>query len=157
MTSDAPSSLLYRPNVAIILRNASGKILICERADWPGCWQFPQGGVKRKESPDEALGREVQEELGLPASSYNIISSKGPYCYLFAGGAKKQGWIGQAQIYFLADLTDDHAAINLNGPNPEFRDSRWIFPQEFKLTGIPAMKHRVYKQVFADFFNLEIS
>lgn len=157
MSSDEPSSDLYRPNVAMILRNASGKILICERADWPGCWQFPQGGVKRKESPDEALEREVLEELGLPASTYKVISSKGPYCYLFSGGAKRKGWIGQAQTYFLAELTKENVVLKLDGLSPEFRDTRWIFPQEFKLNGIPAMKHSVYQQVFADFFDLNIS
>ena len=40
----------YRPNAAIILRNSSGEILVCERSDWWGCWQFPQGGVKKGES-----------------------------------------------------------------------------------------------------------
>ncbi len=157
MPADDPSPDLYRPNVAIILRNASGKILICERSDWPGCWQFPQGGVKRRESPDEALEREVLEELGLPASAYKVIASKGPYCYAFADGARKKGWIGQAQTYFLAELTDANAVIKLDGAAPEFRDSRWIPPHDFKLAGIPAMKHEVYRKVFADFFNLRIS
>jgi len=148
---------LYRPNVAIILRNDSGKILICERTDWPGCWQFPQGGVKPKESPDEALVREVREELGLPASAYKIISSKGPYRYLFPEGVKKGGWIGQAQTYFLADLANKNAGITFDGPAPEFRDARWIFPHDFQLDVIPAMKHQVYQQVFADFFNFHLS
>jgi putative (di)nucleoside polyphosphate hydrolase len=156
MTAPGSSLNLYRPNVAIILRNAAGKILICERADWPGCWQFPQGGVKSKESPDQALVREVQEELGLPASAYKIIASKGPYRYAFPEGVKKGGWSGQAQTYYLADLTGEDPELNFGGPTPEFRDARWILPREFPMEGIPAMKHQVYRQVFEDFFNFHL-
>ncbi|MEX1119278.1 MAG: NUDIX domain-containing protein [Terrimicrobiaceae bacterium] len=156
MSANTPPDL-YRPNVAAILRNASGRILTCERADWPGCWQFPQGGVKRAESPEEALKREVMEELGIPSSAYIVLSSKGPYHYLFSGGAKRKGWIGQAQTYFLAELTNEDIPLNLDGPPREFRDTRWIYPHEFTLNGIPSMKHDVYRQVFSDFFNIQIS
>jgi putative (di)nucleoside polyphosphate hydrolase len=95
----------YRPNAAIILRNSTGEILVCERRDWRGCWQFPQGGVKKSESLLDALHREVEEELGLTPSDYRILSSKGPYRYLFMNGRKKDGFDGQEQTYFLALLT----------------------------------------------------
>ena len=69
----------YRPNAAIILRNSSGEILVCERSDWWGCWRFPQGEVIKGETLLDALHREVEEEPGLKPSDYRVISSKGPY------------------------------------------------------------------------------
>src|SRR6187399_2625970 len=96
----------YRPNVACILRNAAGEILVCERSDWPGCWQFPQGGVKGQETLLEALHREVTEELGLQSGDYRLLTSKGPYRYLFANNGKKAGFDGQEQHYFLAELAN---------------------------------------------------
>ena len=53
----------FRPNVAAILRRPDGRILIGERHDFPGSWQFPQGGIHGTETPEEALRRELAEEL----------------------------------------------------------------------------------------------
>ena len=53
----------YRLNVAAILRNGAGKILIGERKDRSGAWQFPQGGVDEGETLAQALVRELREEI----------------------------------------------------------------------------------------------
>lgn len=144
----------YRPNVAVILRNSAGEILICERADCDGCWQFPQGGVKKGETLLEALHREVKEELGLKPSAYRIVSQKGPYRYLFMKGKKKEGFDGQEQTYFLADLLDDGAKLRFDH---EFQDSRWIAPEIYQLAWVAEMKKEVYTQVFSDFFTITFS
>src|SRR5689334_381169 len=60
----------YRPNVAGILRNRDGKILICERIHVRNAWQFPQGGVDEGETLEEALVRELWEEIGLDAKDF---------------------------------------------------------------------------------------
>lgn len=145
----------YRPNVAIILRNAAGEILVCERSDWKGCWQFPQGGVKKSETLTEALHREVEEELGLKPREYRILSSKGPYRYLFAGGRKKDGCDGQEQEYFLAELSNPEAEIRFDGAH-EFRAARWLPPESYRLDWIAPMKREVYAQVFQDFFAVDL-
>ena len=44
----------YRANVGIILANACGKVLWARRIG-QNAWQFPQGGIKRDESPEQAL------------------------------------------------------------------------------------------------------
>jgi putative (di)nucleoside polyphosphate hydrolase len=144
----------YRPNVACILRNAAGEILICERRDWPGCWQFPQGGVKKGESLEQALYREVEEELCLKAENYSILSSKGPYRYLFSNGRKKEGYDGQEQHYFLALLTNPHAQVRFDGESDEFRAARWILPSAYDLSWIASIKREVYASVFRDFFEV---
>ena len=120
----------YRPNVAFILRNSSGEILVCERSDWPGCWQFPQGGVKKNETLLEALHREVEEELGLRPAEYRLLSRKGPYRYLFTGGRKKAGYDGQEQQYFLGEAVNPHVVLRFDATH-EFRAARWLPPADY--------------------------
>jgi putative (di)nucleoside polyphosphate hydrolase len=152
---DPEPGLKYHPNVAAILRNPAGEILICERVDPPGAWQFPQGGIDAGETSEEALRREVWEEISIQ-DGYTIVDRKGPYRYLYPGGAKKRGFHGKEQEYFLLDFSGDPASINLETEHPEFRAYRWIQPQDFRLEWLPAMKKEVYQAVFRDFFHVNL-
>jgi putative (di)nucleoside polyphosphate hydrolase len=143
----------YRPNAAIILRNSNAEILVCERSDVRGCWQFPQGGVKKGETLLDALHREVEEELGLQPHDYRILSRKGPYRYLFLNGRKKDGFDGQEQHYFLAELVNPKSVIRFAGSH-EFRAARWLPPASYELDWIGPMKREVYTSVFRDFFGI---
>jgi putative (di)nucleoside polyphosphate hydrolase len=145
----------YRPNVAAIIRRDDLKIFVGERSDTPGCWQFPQGGIKKGEHPAEALARELLEEVSLQPQNYNLIDQKGPYRYLFRNNRIKEGYHGQEQQYFLVQLAKT-AVINVDTKDAEFRDFRWIHPAEFRLDWIPAFKKEVYKRVFCDFFEIQI-
>jgi putative (di)nucleoside polyphosphate hydrolase len=142
----------YRPAVAAILQDRSGRILICERADNPGAWQFPQGGIEAGETPVAALEREVIEEISLPRIAYSIHSVRGPYRYRFPAGLTKKGFHGQAHHYFLLRLRGPKNLLNVAGPNAEFRATRWIRPEEFNLAWLPPMKRRAYRRVLQDFF-----
>jgi putative (di)nucleoside polyphosphate hydrolase len=91
------TDIKYRLNVAAILRNGAGKILLGERVDRSGAWQFPQGGVDEGETLAEALIRELREEISLGPSAYQILTSRGPYYYLFGGGKVVKGFHGKEQ------------------------------------------------------------
>jgi putative (di)nucleoside polyphosphate hydrolase len=145
-----------RPNVAAIIRRPDGRILVGERSDWPGCWQFPQGGINNSETPEQALQRELQEEISLPPDSYRITDRRGPYRYLFHAGRKKEGFDGQEQIYFLVDLIPGHSEPSPHTPDPEFRAIRWISPHELELSWIPGFKREVYRQMMRDFFHVSL-
>ena len=57
---------------AAVIRGADGKILIARRADTQhqgGLWEFPGGKVEAGESVQAALGRELQEELGITVNT----------------------------------------------------------------------------------------
>src|SRR4051812_47232468 len=142
----------YRPAVAAILQDSSGRILICERADRRGAWQFPQGGIGAGGKPEETLAREVLEEILLPRSAYEIAAVRGPYRYRFPGGITRKGFRGQSHHYFLLRLRGSKTLIDTTAANAEFRSSRWILPEEFDFGWLPPMKRRAYRRVLHDFF-----
>jgi putative (di)nucleoside polyphosphate hydrolase len=150
------SSPRYRSNVAAIIQAADQKVLIGERADVRGSWQFPQGGVKKNESTLEALYRELREEVSLKPSHYRVIDCKGPYRYLFQNGRRKEGFDGQEQFYFLLQLTVSESYVQVETDEPEFSRILWIKPEEFQIRWIPEFKQEVYQQVFQDFFGVQL-
>jgi putative (di)nucleoside polyphosphate hydrolase len=146
----------YRPAVAAILQDRSGRILICERSDTADAWQFPQGGIESGETPAAALAREVLEEISLPRKSYSIAAVRGLYRYRFPAGIAKKGFQGQAHYYFLLRLRGSKSLINTGAANGEFRQTRWIVPHEFNLAWLSPMKRRVYRRVLRDFFGARL-
>ena len=53
-----------------VIGNAESEILLCQRPEGKsqaGLWEFPGGKVEDAESPQEALARELREELGCVA------------------------------------------------------------------------------------------
>lgn len=148
--------MIYRPAVAAILQDRSGRILICERSDTPGAWQFPQGGIEPGETVTAALAREVLEEISLPRRAYGIAVVRGPYRYRFPPGITKKGFHGQAHHYFLLRLRGPKSLINTAAANQEFRQARWIRPEEFDRAWLPPMKRRAYRRVLHDFFGVTL-
>jgi len=146
--------LKLRQNVAAILCDSAGKILICERYNTAGAWQFPQGGVDEGETLEEALKRELHEEISLKPADYTVLERKGPYCYMFGNGRVVKGHHGKVQHYYLALLNSPASRIDVKTEHPEFRDVRWIDPREFRIKWLPEMKHEVYRAVFKDFFGV---
>jgi len=145
---------IYRPNVAAIIRRSDNKVLVGERLDRPGAWQFPQGGIKPRETPEEALERELLEEVGLSSGSYRIVERKEPYRYLFDSGRTKEGFHGQEQIYFLVELLPGFEPKHKTR-DPEFRALNWIVPAEFNIEWVPPFKRDVYRQVLSLFFGVQ--
>ncbi len=151
----------YRPNVAALIVNSHGNLLICERFGVPGAWQFPQGGVDPGESVEEALHREVREEIGIGPKHYEILDRRDGYRYLYPPDVRvrkmrKHGNHGQEQTYFLCRLRPSAPAINVKQNPQEFGAYRWILPEEFDLDWLPAFKHEVYRSVMADFFGVRL-
>ncbi len=149
----------YRPNVAALVLNRKGKLLVCERINKKGAWQFPQGGVDMGEKLKKALAREVKEEIGLPKSSYKILEKRGGYTYLYPDQVKKQKsyFDGQVQTYYLCRLRKDAPPIVLDRhKNPEFRRYKWIRPEWFRLRWLPEFKRQVYRAVMLDFFDVRL-
>ena len=111
------------------------------------------------ETLEQALSREVREEIGLDPMHYDIIEYRQGYRYLYPPGTRgkklrKHGSHGQEQTYFLCQLKVDAPQINVKQRQPEFRAYRWILPTEFDLDWLPAFKRDVYREVMRDFFQV---
>jgi len=63
----------FRPNVGIILTNDAGQVLWARRIN-QNAWQFPQGGINSNETPEQALYRELNEEVGLEQQDVKILA-----------------------------------------------------------------------------------
>ena len=142
----------YRKNVAVLLTRFDF-LLVGERRDAPNFWQVPQGGIDEGESAELALIREIEEETGLRREDYAIGVSRRGYCYDFPLEVQKQRKKrGQSQQYF-------HCVVDVGvepSPSEEFQNWRWVFPSEFSLAWIPDFKRQVYREVFRDFFQVDL-
>jgi len=131
----------FRPNVAIVVLNHDGQLLACERSDLPGVWQVPQGGIEVGESEEDALMRELEEEIGT-----NDIEMIGKLpekvIYEWPEELYRRGFHGQEQTYFLVRLNPD-AQIHFAMDNPEFSSFAWVSAKEF-LSRISGFKREPY-------------
>ncbi len=148
----------YRLNVGIILSNASGRVFWGKRHG-QDAWQFPQGGMTPNETPQQALFRELHEEIGLEESDVEILGVtkrwlkyKLPKQYLRHGSTPLV--IGQKQKWFLLKLTTNEQKIRLDlSDSPEFDSWRWIDYKDPVETVI-FFKRQVYKQALKELEHL---
>ncbi len=121
----------YRANVGIILSNTTGRVFWGRRIG-QDAWQFPQGGIQPDETPDEALYRELHEEVGLLPRHVEIMGcTKGWLRYRlpkrFMRRNCKPICIGQKQIWYVLRFVGDESDVRLNlGEKPEFDNWRWV-------------------------------
>jgi putative (di)nucleoside polyphosphate hydrolase len=117
--------------------------------------------VDAGESLEEALFREVKEEIGIGPKHYHIIEKRTGYRYLYPEEVRnkklqKHGNHGQEQTYFLCALSPTAPPVDVNQKPREFRAYRWIHPHEFDLDWLPSFKQDVYRQVMSDFFDVTL-
>jgi putative (di)nucleoside polyphosphate hydrolase len=120
----------FRANVGIILMDNASQVLIAGRRGRAG-WQFPQGGVQREESAEQAMYRELQEEVGLCPEDVEVagvtrewIRYRLPKRYLRKSEPK---CIGQKQRWFLLSLVTNADKLRFDLTNePEFDRCRWV-------------------------------
>ncbi len=138
--------LEYRRNVAIVVINDEGQLLACHRNDSTGIWQIPQGGVDEGESDEQAMFRELEEEIG--TQEVHLIGQlKALIQYDWPDELiKRRGFHGQIQRYFLVRLKKK-AKINLSHPNhkAEFDQCQWLSVSEF-LDRVAGFKRRPYEE-----------
>lgn len=120
----------YRPNVGIILTNARKQVFWGKRIR-EHSWQFPQGGIKHGESPEQAMYRELHEEVGLLPEHIEVIGrTKNWLRYTVPEHWIRREWRGsykgQKQIWFLLRLVGRDCDVSLRATDhPEFDAWRW--------------------------------
>src|SRR5437667_7431009 len=112
----------FRAGVGAVIYKAGGSVLVLERSDLPGSWQFPQGGLHAGETVEDALYREIREETGLTKEqlrqSFEVPMWIG-YELPEEMRRKKTGR-GQVHRWFFLELIGPDSAITL-GESGEFR------------------------------------
>ena len=145
----------FRSNVGIVICNPSGKLLWTKRIG-QNAWQFPQGGIQAGESFEEALYRELQEEVGLCAEDVSILKrTRGWLRYRLPERLVRRGpgplCIGQKQKWFLLSLDSDESHIELSRTvQPEFDDWRWVSYWE-PVKRVVQFKRDVYRKALREF------
>jgi len=113
--------------VAAALVDADGRVLIAQRPEgksMAGLWEFPGGKIEADESPDEALIRELREELGIAVKQaclapFTFASHSYPNFHLLMPLYICRRWEG-------APEPRHHAAL------------KWVRPKDMKDFPMPA-------------------
>ena len=149
----------YRPNVGIVLLNGRNEVFWGKRVGQHS-WQFPQGGIQHGESPEQAMYRELHEEVGLLPEHVQIIGRTRdwlrydvPEEYLrrqHATRVHRTAYRGQKQIWFLLRLVGLDSDIQLRASDhPEFDAWRWV-PFWIQLDGVIDFKREVYELALSE-------
>ena len=146
----------FRPNVAAVILNQHGdKILMFHRVDRRRKgWQFPQGGVDAGETEEQAILRELKEEIGTNDVKILKQSSKRTR-YQFPKAVLKrmqqrnrwrQYW-GQEQRWFLVQLNLGTETLTLynKGHKQEFDRFKWMKPKA-GLRKVVRFKRKAYRK-----------
>ena len=145
----------YRPNVAAVILSSKYpeicEFFIAHRSDIKNAWQFPQGGIDKGETPQEALLRELQEEIG--CNDVEIIAEFPEWItYDFPNviSEKMYPFKGQTQKYFLVRLKEG-SEIDLQAFHiPEFEEYDFVSLKEL-FNRVTYLKRKPYRQVI-DYF-----
>lgn len=145
----------FRANVGIVLANDRGQVLWARRVGGRDAWQFPQGGINAGESPEEALYRELHEEVGLLPQQVEVLgATRGWLRYRLPKRFIRKGQnpvcIGQKQKWFLLRMLEDDKAVKLDlNAKPEFDYWRWV-SYWYPLNQVIAFKREVYRRAMKE-------
>ncbi|MBP9940686.1 MAG: RNA pyrophosphohydrolase [Comamonas sp.] len=120
----------FRPNVGIILLNQKNQVFWGKRIRTHS-WQFPQGGIDRGETPEQAMFRELHEEVGLMPDHVRVVARTRDWLRYevpdrYIRRDARGHYKGQKQIWFLLQLLGQDWDLNLRATDhPEFDAWRW--------------------------------
>lgn len=144
----------YRPNVGIILLNSRNEVFWGKRIKQHS-WQFPQGGIKPGESPEQAMYRELMEEVGLSPAHVEILGRTRDWLRydVPAQWIKREcrgNYRGQKQIWYLLRLKGRDCDVRLRASDhPEFDAWRWN-SYWVELDSVIEFKRQVYTQALTE-------
>ena len=144
----------FRLNVGIILANQFNEVLWARRIG-QNSWQFPQGGIKVDETPEQALYRELYEEVGLREGDVQVLAAtKGWLRYRLPKKMVRYNshplCVGQKQKWYLLRMLSEDSVVSVSGGNkPEFDGWRWV-SYWYPLGQVVSFKREVYRRALKD-------
>lgn len=144
----------FRPSIAIVVANAKNQVFWAKRIR-EHSWQFPQGGIDPNESPEQAMYRELWEEVGLFPEHVQILGRTRDWLRYYV----PRNWIrrewrgsyrGQKQIWYLLRFVGRDSDIDLRTTEkPEFDAWRW-HGYHVPLDAVIEFKRDVYKSALKE-------
>ena len=138
--------------------NKNKEVLVGRRIDHPsGFWQMPQGGIDDDEKPEEAVWREMMEEIGTNNAKLIQESSQWVQYNIPSDTLQTLPWgekyIGQTQKWFAFEFIGKDSEINVGTENPEFSEWKWAKIDTI-VDNIVPFKRNVYSKILKEFKNL---
>jgi len=137
----------FRAGVGAAIIDDVGRVLAFERADVPGQWQLPQGGLGPDESPEDAVWREIREETGLEASRLRLLGRyPEPLAYELPEQARRpKTGRGQVHYWFFLRLVGVDVELPADG---EFVGWRWEPFEQLAEEAVP-FRRPIYRRLSA--------
>ncbi len=140
----------------LILKNGD-KILLTRRSFrkqiWPNHWHCVSGSIEKGESPQEAIVREAEEEIGLKIKEVKLVTT------IFIAENSYLNCVNKyygVELFFLADLPDNQEPINAEPLKQDAMD--WFYIDRLPSPMIPGVKFGLesyYKNLnYAEFRNV---
>lgn len=112
--------------VAAALIDENGRVLVQKRprgGTMPGLWEFPGGKIERGETPETALIRELDEELGIVVDQKDLV----PACFASESNAERHMIL---MLYICRTWSGDPALKHAS-------EMAWQFPQGLRELAMP--------------------
>src|SRR3989344_1585164 len=150
----------YRKNVLACVVNEKNEILICGRKQISNeyeffepekkHWQLPQGGVDTNESNEEALVRELKEEIGVKHIEVlgEILNAHTYEWPITMTGGWARIYRGQVQTLYFIRFHADHDEIKID--NDEFDSYKWVNKNEL-INSIHPVRKKVAEIIVENF------
>jgi putative (di)nucleoside polyphosphate hydrolase len=118
---------------------------------------MPQGGIDEDENPEEAVWREMMEEIGTNNAELFKTSNQWVKYDIPQETLDKLPWgktyIGQMQKWFIFKFSGQENDINVETENPEFSEWKWIKASKLIENAVP-FKRIVYKTILDEFSDI---
>lgn len=144
----------FRLNVGIVLSNQEDNVFWARRVGMDA-WQFPQGGIRRHETTEIAMFRELQEEIGLSPHHVQVIGWTRKWLRYrlprrFVRYDRRPVCIGQKQIWYMLRLIGEESELRLDwAERPEFDQWQWV-SYWYPLQEVVAFKRGVYRKALTE-------
>jgi putative (di)nucleoside polyphosphate hydrolase len=152
--SDVIDTEGFRANVGIVLMRGAGQVFLGRRSGGRG-WQFPQGGMRHGEQPEDSLYRELHEEIGLTRDDVVLLGATASWLRYrlparYVRRNRRPVCIGQKQRWFLLRLAREDVRFAFDSTSePEFDQWRWTDYWE-PVRDVIYFKRPVYQRALAE-------
>lgn len=153
----AKVNLHYRNSAVGIIRRKDGKLLLVfnkrvnsvdEKIVDQNSYKFPQGGINQGEKAEEAIIRELLEELGVTIAVTNITDKLDDYVSYWFRNTDKPDF--EIRLFaFLFDIDNLEEKSLVLDPE-EVAELKWVKPEEVEKLNL-GIRHNAYLSILRRF------